>query len=139
MPVRHGTKHDDRTDDHVEEEDVEEEDVEEADVEEADVEEEDAEEPRKRSRELSAADAGAVGLSQISKLTGKDAEGVTLVEPTDDGWLVGVEIVEDRRIPSSGDILALYEAEFDMEGDLLAYRRVRRYKRGSSDVGEGAQ
>ncbi|GGO77613.1 gas vesicle protein GvpO [Nonomuraea cavernae] len=120
MPVRHGTKHED----HVKEEDVE---------------EEDGGEPRERSRELSAADAGTVGLRQISELTGKDAEGVTRVEPTDDGWLVGVEIVEDRRIPSSGDTLALYEADFDMEGYLLSYRRVRRYKRGSADVGEGAQ
>jgi predicted secreted protein len=75
----------------------------------------------------------------MAELTGKEAECVTLVEPSEDGWLVGVEIVEDRRIPSSGDTLALYELDLDMAGDLLSYRRVRRYKRGSGDPGEGTR
>jgi hypothetical protein len=52
--------------------------------------------------------------------------------------VVEVEVVEDRRIPSSGDILALYEAEMDMEGNLLAYRRIRRYRRGRGDYGEAS-
>jgi hypothetical protein len=95
--------------------------------------------PGGSSGELSAAEAGGVGLRAITQLTGREAEGVTLVEPSDDGWLVGVEIVEDRRIPSSGDTLALYEVELDMEGDVLSYRRARRYKRGSADAAGGAQ
>jgi Gas vesicle synthesis protein GvpO len=53
--------------------------------------------------------------------------------PTDeDGWIVEVEIVEDRRIPSSADMLALYEIELDADGELLAYRRTRRYRRGQA-------
>ena len=51
------------------------------------------------------------------------------MQPTEDGWLVSVEVLEDRRVPSSGDILALYEAELDPDGSLLAYRRARRYSR----------
>lgn len=86
---------------------------------------------------LSAADAAAAGLRQIIELTGKDSEGVTGVERGDDGWLVGVEVVEDRRVPSSADILATYEAEIDSEGDLTSYRRVRRYSRSKGDPSEG--
>jgi Gas vesicle synthesis protein GvpO len=85
---------------------------------------------------LSAAEAAQTGLRQIAELTGKEPEGVTGVEPTDDGWAVGVEVVEDRRIPSSGDMLATYEADIDMGGQLLSYRRVRRYSRGHGDGGE---
>ena len=59
----------------------------------------------------------------------------TSVSPTDDGWLVEVEMIEDRRIPSSSDILALYEVELDLDGELLAYRRVRRYLRGRTAIG----
>lgn len=92
-----------------------------------------------RSEDLTAAGAAEVGLRVMTELSGKEAEAVTRVEPSDDGWLVGVEIVEDRRIPSSGDILALYELDLDMAGDLLSYRRVRRYKRGSGDPSEGAR
>lgn len=94
--------------------------------------------PSRGSSSLSAADAAAAGLRQITELTGKDPEGVTGVEPSDDGWVVGVEVVEDRRVPSSADILATYQAEIDPEGDLASYRRVRRYSRSKGDGSEGS-
>jgi hypothetical protein len=87
-----------------------------------------------RSR-LTAPQAGRYGLEQIAELTGKETEGVTGVEPTDDGWRVTVEVVEDRRIPSSSDILSSYRADIGPDGDLLSYRRVRRYARGRGDDG----
>lgn len=86
-------------------------------------------------RRLSAAQAGRDGLEQITELTGKAAESVTGVRPSQDGWLVTVEVVEDRRIPSSTDILATYEAELDDDGELQSYRRTRRYSRGAGDNG----
>jgi Gas vesicle synthesis protein GvpO len=82
---------------------------------------------------LTAAKAGQAALRQITELTGKEPEGVTGVERGEDGWVVGVEVVEDRRIPSSTDILATYEIELDMDGELMSYRRVRRYPRGRGD------
>jgi len=97
-----------------------------------------APEPRRRRRAMTALTAGERGLRYIADLTVRDAEAVTLVEPADDGWTVHVEIVEDRRIPSSGDVLAVYEAELDEEGDLRSYRRLRRYRRGTSEIGEGS-
>jgi hypothetical protein len=80
--------------------------------------------------QISAAQAGRVGLRQIAELTGKEAEGVTGIEPTEDGWLVTVEVVEDRHIPSSTDVLATYEIETDVAGELISYRRDQRYSRG---------
>ena len=85
---------------------------------------------------LSAAKAGQAGLRQIAELTGKEPEGVTGVEPAEDGWVVGVEVVEDKRIPSSTDILATYETEVGMDGELVSYRRVKRYTRGRGDDGD---
>ena len=88
---------------------------------------------RSRSEGLTAAKAGEAALRQITELTGKDPEGVTGVEPGGDGWVVGVEVVEDRRIPSSTDVLAIYEIEIDSGGELVSYRRLRRYPRGRGD------
>ena len=88
---------------------------------------------RGQGNRLNAAKAGQAALRQIAELTGKESEGVTGVEPADDGWVVGVEVVEDRRVPSSTDILATYETELDMDGELMSYRRVRRYPRGRGD------
>jgi len=90
--------------------------------------------PRRGSGDrLTAAKAGQAALGQITELTGKEPEGVTGVERGEDGWVVGVEVVEDRRVPSSTDLLAIYEIELDMDGELMSYRRVRRYSRGRGD------
>jgi hypothetical protein len=88
---------------------------------------------RTKEPELTAAEAGQYGLRQVTELTGKDPETVTGVEPTEDGWLVTVEVIEDRRIPSATDVLASYEAEIGPDGELVSYRRLRRYSRGRGD------
>jgi hypothetical protein len=52
-----------------------------------------------RDAGLTAAHAARAAQRQIAELTGRQPEGVTGVEPTEDGWVVGIEVVEDRRIP----------------------------------------
>jgi hypothetical protein len=92
--------------------------------------------PRAKSRgakRIPAAKAAEAGLRGLVDLIGKEPEGVTSVEPTEDGWLIGVEVIEDQRVPSSADVLAVYEAELDGEGDLLSYRRTSRYSRGRGE------
>ena len=44
-----------------------------------------------------------------------------------------VEVVEVSRIPDSADILAVYDVRLDADGDLISYRRLRRYARGQLD------
>ncbi len=90
-----------------------------------------------REQELTATEAAQAGLARVSELTGKDTVAVTEVSPTDEGWLIGVEVVEQNRIPSSSDMLAIYEIETDLSGELLSYRRTRRYARGASSSGNG--
>jgi hypothetical protein len=68
---------------------------------------------------------------QLLELTGREAEGVTSLERTDDGWRIEVEVVEVRRIPDTTDVLAIYEIEADEEGNIEGYRRLRRYSRGT--------
>jgi Gas vesicle synthesis protein GvpO len=89
-----------------------------------------------QGRRISAAAAARAGLRGLAELISKRPEGVTAVEPTDDGWVIGIEVLEDRRVPSSADILAIYEAQLDAEGTLLSYRRTRRYLRGRGDGGD---
>lgn len=51
----------------------------------------------------------------------------------DDGWCVVVDVLELPRIPDTTSLLASYEVRLDQDGELLEYRRVRRYRRGSAD------
>jgi hypothetical protein len=88
---------------------------------------------RRGGSSMTAGEAAKAALREIAQLTAKQPEGITGVERTDDGWTVGIELVEDQRIPSSADILATYEATIDGDGDLVSYRRVRRYARGHAD------
>ena len=85
-----------------------------------------------RPRRLSAADVARAALAQIGDLTGHDVEGVISVERNDDGWRVGVEVVESHRIPDSADILAIYEVCLDEDAELVSYRRSERYSRGQT-------
>lgn len=82
------------------------------------------------SDELTVATAAQEGQRLITAVTNKNPEGVTSVEPSDNGWMVEVEVLEDRHIPSSADVMALYEVELDADGGLVSYRRTQRYTRG---------
>lgn len=87
---------------------------------------------RSAAEELSAQEAAVAAKKAIAELTSKEPLGVAMVEPTEEGWLVGVEVLENSRIPSSSDVLALYETEISLDGDLLNYRRTRRYLRSAT-------
>lgn len=85
---------------------------------------------------LTARDAVEVVREIITEITDAEPVRITSAAPSDDGgWIVEVETVEDRRIPSSADMLALYEIELDSSGEMLAYQRTRRYMRGQTDRG----
>lgn len=86
--------------------------------------------------ELSASEVAQAALDQVSNLTGKRTASATAIKPTDEGWEVEVEVVEECRIPSTLDILALYETQLDTVGELISYRRTRRFVRGQSDQGD---
>ena len=82
------------------------------------------------AKRTSASEIASRAARQLHELTGRDVEGVTGLDRTDEGWTVRVEVVELRRIPDTTDVLALYEVEVDSDGDMLGYHRVRRYVRG---------
>ncbi|HEY3507238.1 MAG TPA: gas vesicle protein GvpO [Actinocatenispora sp.] len=89
-----------------------------------------------RRPRVSAAGASKAAVKHLTGLTGRDIVGVVSVRRGEEsGWTVGVEVVEDRHVPSSADILATYEVELDDRGDLRSYQRARRYTRGSTGGG----
>jgi hypothetical protein len=82
---------------------------------------------------LSGAQLAQRARHDLSEITGLDAESVTALERQDDGtWKVTVELLELQRIPETDDVLGSYEAQLDEGGELLGYRRVRRYARSQA-------
>lgn len=72
----------------------------------------------------------------LHELTGLDISSVVGAEKEDEGWLVGVEVVEKRSIPDSMDILALYETRLDEDGNMREFKRLRMRKRIDTETEE---
>ncbi|MBT2482339.1 gas vesicle protein GvpO [Streptomyces sp. ISL-94] len=83
---------------------------------------------------LRAASVIRAAMQQLSELLAQPAEGVSSCERGEDGdWHLSVEVLELARVPDTVSLLASYEVEVDAEGELIGYRRTRRYERGRAD------
>jgi len=82
------------------------------------------------------AGAARKAREQLRAVLDRDAESVSALERTRDGWLVTLEVLELSRIPESTDVLASYEVDLDSDLGLRRYARVRRYIRSQADGGE---
>lgn len=89
-----------------------------------------------RPRSLTGREAAGYAAGHVREFTGRDPEAVVGLERTEDGWRVGVEVLETRRVPDSADVLAVYRVEVDHDGELLGYHRDRRYYRGRGEEGQ---
>lgn len=71
---------------------------------------------------------------QFSALTGREAESVSALNPTNDGWELNVEVVELARIPDTTSVMGTYLIRLDAAGDFVGYERLRRYSRGQTEL-----
>src|SRR4051812_16573746 len=67
----------------------------------------------RRRRRLPAVQVVRQGVDQLREITGRGPDTVSGIEPTEDGWILQVELVELERVPASTSVLATYEAELD--------------------------
>lgn len=87
-----------------------------------------------RGDELSARDAIIRVRRELPQLLGKPIDSVLGVERDEEaGWQVTVQVVELSRIPSTTDVLGSYAVTLDGEGEVIGYRRKRRYHRNQTD------
>jgi hypothetical protein len=68
-------------------------------------------------------------MDTLAELVGCPAEGITGIRRNEDGWVVEVEVLEVERVPETTDVLATYEVEIDNDGEIVEFRRLRRYLR----------
>jgi Gas vesicle synthesis protein GvpO len=95
---------------------------------------------RGRSRRSRPARLARRACESLRETTGSKAESVTALERSDDGtWKITVEVLELSRTPDTDDVIGSYETELDEEGELLGYRRLRRYPRNRLGLDEPDQ
>jgi hypothetical protein len=68
---------------------------------------------------------------QVAELTGLEPETVSGLDRDGDGesWVVTVEALELSRVPNTMDVIGSYQVRLSDDGELLGFRRVRRYHR----------
>jgi len=84
---------------------------------------------RNRRSALGGGEIAQLAKEQIAALTGLDPGRVSGLGREGDGWLVTVDMVEVKCIPDSMDVMGAYEVQVDAEGNLITYKRIRRYRR----------
>lgn len=72
------------------------------------------------------------GLDGLVRITGLRSASVVGLESANGGWLLSVELVEKESIPRGMDILALYRATLDAEGEILDFERTGMRRRGDT-------
>jgi len=89
-------------------------------------------EPLKGAKGDELADLATQARDLLRSLRGIEAESVSGIVRTPNGWTVTLEVVELRRIPESTDVLASYEIELDGDGKFLSFARGGRYSRSQA-------
>ena len=84
-----------------------------------------------------AKDMGALvelARKELTKLTGLKASTTVAVIKDEKGWHISIELVEKESIPDQMDILAIYEALLDEDGNFLSFERKAMRKRMDTEV-----
>src|SRR5207249_3443289 len=90
-----------------------------------------------RRKGVSAMEAVRRAREQVEQLVGRPVETVSgFAADGTKGWRVTVEVIELERIPPTTSLLGSYEARLDRDGELVEYRRLRRYARNQADQAE---
>ena len=85
---------------------------------------------------MSALEAVEQAREHLAALLGRPVEAVSGVDRDHGNWIITVQVVELARIPNTTDVLGDYEAILDKNGEVVRYRRTRRYHRGQTDGGQ---
>lgn len=74
--------------------------------------------------------------SELTKLTGLKPSSTIGATKDEKGWHISIEMIEKQSIPDQMDILALYEALLDEDGNLLSFERKAMRKRMETEIKE---
>lgn len=73
---------------------------------------------------------------ELSKITGLELSATLGAAREDLGWKIILEMIEKHSIPDQMDILAIYEAILDDEGNLIEFNRKGLRRRLDTETSE---
>lgn len=88
----------------------------------------------RRHRAISLPQAMALARAEMPDIASQPLDGIASAERGEDGWRIVAEVVESRARVGNNDLLAAFELLLDADGELLSFRRLRRYHREDRDT-----
>ncbi len=77
-------------------------------------------------------------MEQLSQLTGYRPVAVVGSAKDEQGWRITMDLLELTRIPPSSDLLGVYQALVDEDGNLIEFERKMTHNRGDILEPDGA-
>lgn len=65
-------------------------------------------------------------------IIGHPLDTISEIQPTEEGWIAVVDVIERRAVPDTQDILGRYELTLEEDGSIRGYERLDRYRRGDT-------
>jgi len=69
-------------------------------------------------------------MGQLAQLTGYRPVAVVGTAREEQGWRITMDLLELSRIPASSDLLGVYQALLDEDGNMLEFQRKMTHNRG---------
>ena len=66
----------------------------------------------------------------------KKLDSVISLNKDAEGWVAEIEVLERKSVPDTQDILGRYEMRFDLDGELLGYKRIMLRRRSDMEMVE---
>lgn len=64
----------------------------------------------------------------------KKIDSIVSLNKEEEGWTAEVEVLERRSVPDTQDIMGRYEMKFDLDGELLGYKRIMLRRRSDMEI-----
>ncbi len=66
----------------------------------------------------------------------KKLDSIISLNKDTEGWVAEIEVLERRSVPDTQDIMGRYEMKFDLDGELLGYKRIMLRRRSDMEMVE---
>jgi len=64
----------------------------------------------------------------------KKLDCVVSLNKDEESWVAEVEVLERKSVPDTQDIMGRYEMRFDLDGELLGYKRIMLRRRSDMEI-----
>ena len=86
--------------------------------------------PEKKTMQINVTEIAKLVKEKLASALGKEIYSISSVSPSGDGWAVEIEVVEEEHIVSNFDVIGIYEARLDLDGNLVSWSRKGLRQRG---------